>query len=216
MNALNMDLDNLLQQVMSRFINFNVPELSKLKGAANYKKWNNLVMNKVKNMHCYLEFYLNNNFESIPSVSTFDEVSKSIFRSRYDDLVDMLLEKYLPAEMLETYVGEQCLLGLPLWHELLKDFGLISFKQTLEMQLLFFRKLKDPSVTLSEKLHLLEHADQDILPIPIPYRIGLLYSFTENSTVKATLLHMHDRIETMEGGSLTWASLKDGISEILK
>ena len=39
---------------------------------------------------------------------------------------------YLPAEMLETYVGEQCLLGLPLWHELLKDFGLISFKQTLE------------------------------------------------------------------------------------
>ena len=83
------------------------------------------------------------------------------------------------------------------------------------MQLLFFRKLKDPSVTLSEKLHLLEHADQDILPIPIPYRIGLLYSFTENSTVKATLLHMHDRIETMEGGSLTWASLKDGISEIL-
>ena len=85
-----------------------------------------------------MEFYLNNNFESIPSVSTFDEVSKSIFRSRYDDLVDMLLEKYLPAEMLETYVGEQCLLGLPLWHELLKDFGLISFKQTLEMQLLFF------------------------------------------------------------------------------
>lgn len=144
-----------------------------------------------------------------------DEVSKSFFRSKYDDLVDVILEKYLPAEILENYIGEESLEGLSLWHALLRDFGLISFKQTLEMQLLLFSQLKDPSVTLSEKLHLLQHTDQEILPIPTPYRIGLLYSFTENSTVKAALLHMHERIEVLEGGSLTWASLKDQISELL-
>ncbi|KRZ98218.1 uncharacterized protein AC631_06022, partial [Debaryomyces fabryi] len=102
-----MELDDLLQKVMSRFLNFTVPDLSKLKGVANYKKWRNLFMKKVTTMHCYLDFYLNDEFMSIPNVQGSTDISQRMLQARYDDLLDMLLDKYLSNELIETYIGER-------------------------------------------------------------------------------------------------------------
>lgn len=126
----------------------------------------------------------------------------------------MLLDKYLSNELIETYIGERCMKGLELWQELLKDFGTVSFRQFLGMHSLCFVKVKGHAVPLSEKFYILEHADNDILPLPLVHRIALFNSFADNSTVKETLLRLHDYVGSKAEASMTWALLKDGISEL--
>ncbi|CUM46554.1 uncharacterized protein AC631_05690 [Debaryomyces fabryi] len=97
-----------------------------------------------------------------------------------------------------------------------EDVKGISFKQFLIRQSQVITTLKDPAVSLSEKLYLLEHVDNDILPLTVIQRIALFNSFAENSTVKTTLINLHYYTAKKEGASITWASLKDGISELLQ
>jgi len=124
-------------------------------------------------MHCYLDLYLSDNFQSIPSVQGLSDISQNMLRSRYDEILDMLYDKYLLNEIIQTYIWERGMLGLELWRELLEDFGTVSFKQFLDMYSLLFAKLQDPAVSLADKLHLLEHADNDILPLPFIQRLAL-------------------------------------------
>lgn len=52
--------ENLLQQVMSHFLDFDVTEQDKLRGIDNYKLWAAMVKSRLLDLDCHLDLYLSN------------------------------------------------------------------------------------------------------------------------------------------------------------
>lgn len=151
---MNTALENLLQQVMSRFMNFTVTELSKLLGVENYHSWVNIVMSRIRPWRCYLDLYLNDQFMDIPGVLDSDPIQQNLLRVLYDQLVDLLMSKYLPDALLERYTAKDGLSGVALWQILYTHFGTLSFQQRVHLKSNFYTKLRDSTLSLTEMIRL--------------------------------------------------------------
>ena len=201
--------ENLLQQVMSHFLDFDVTEQDKLRGIDNYKLWAAMVKSRLLDLDCHLDLYLSN--VDIPGVSEFTDTERNVIRLKFDLILDKLLKKCITSAVYATYCTKRGLRGLNLWHALFRDFGTISVKQHLELHSTLTRQLFDSTVSLAAKIQLLEDADLDLLPLDEGQRILFFHSCVNNSTVKNVIIRLDEYVPSR----LNWLALKDGISEIL-
>ena len=131
--------ENLLQQVMSHFLDFDVTEQDKLRGIDNYKLWAAMVKSRLLDLDCHLDLYLSN--VDIPGVSEFTDTERNVIRLKFDLILDKLLKKCITSAVYATYCTKRGLRGLNLWHALFRDFGTISVKQHLELHSTLTRQL---------------------------------------------------------------------------
>ena len=192
-----------LQEVMSRSLNFTVPDESKLVGVTNYKQWADMMVNQLKQFHCDLDMVLRGHFDEISDVVILTHRDKAKIFSLYNTIIGNLMRVALPSNLVHHYVSEKQLYGLDIWNCLYEDYGQMTAQEEADMLLELLVALLTLNLSLTEKMKLLETANSDVFPLSEAKRIWCFYAVCDTA-LREKLLQVYKDDPTR----FTWLTVK--------
>ena len=203
-------LEKLLHEVMSRSLNFTVPEESKLVGVTNYKQWAEMMLIQLKQFYCDLDMVLAGRFDEISDVVDLDSRNKARIFSLYNTIIGNLMRIALPSNLVHHYVSEKQLYGLDIWNRLYEDYGHMTAQEEADMLLELLLELFTLNLSLTEKMKILETANSDVLPFTEAKRIWCFYAVCDTA-LREKLLQVYKD----DPSRFNWMTVKKQLGTVI-